>query len=284
MAEYVPRRLRRFYRKNNEAPQNEEQRYSQNVGQDVGSWGLNETDQAFNEIEKNDLEKIPSMSYEDLSIKEKNLKDIAAYEKKNVESSLAENEIEKFKRENKRLPSKQESEKIAENLYVQLKDNPIDYGEQTAGLSRRELRRHGRNRGQEQMLGTAMPGEVPQEQVQKGAEVQKQKVADIKSIIEDEPRKKKIEADEFDLGLSSEDSDGLSLSEDANDTESIDDLGNMDLNLGEEICPNCHKNTEKIIYCSKCGAAYCQSCAKKTSGNEAKNEIICPKCGTKTKI
>jgi hypothetical protein len=305
----VPRRVQRFYR-NNSAPQPEndyqteeqkQEEYDSPTGRPI-------------------LQTIPGMDYQDIEIDKKNMEEIKKIEQKNMEEKLALDQIERFKKENKRLPTKQESDQIAETLYTQLKNsddeevseemkNPLRHeyieGENEAsgqGESRRS-RRMARIKGKELLENTQKLS--VQEQRAKQREIEKQErllaqqkkhpqqtaqvsqeyapiqpsseIADVKSLLEEDlgleekGKNKKKGEDEFDLGMDDEVNEEATVN---NDSDNIDDLA-----LDEEECPNCKKDTSKIIYCPKCGTAYCSNCGKK----DVTNQYICPKCGAKTK-
>ncbi len=315
MGSDVPRRLRRFYRK---GEQNQEQTPEQNYysNQQVNDNGADNYEPGFNqnygqaesfdknnEKEKSDLERIPTMDYEDLSIDERNKKDIQRFEKEDSEKRLALEEIEKFKKQNNRMPNKKETEQIAENLFTQIKNNPINYpGAQNVGQS--YSTRRGRNRNEsnndsglsmEQKMnqtdklsiaqGTPKSRQrnlnqniVPQENATN--ELEEMGKENIKDLFDDNPKTKKETKDEFDLGLDSELSNSDITKNDLEEIEEKDTIEDIVGNKDSEMCPNCKQQTQKIIYCPQCGFAYCKSCAKGIVDGQA----ICPKCGTKTKF
>ena len=89
---------------------------------------------------------------------------------------------------------------------------------------------------------------------------------------EENEKQNKNNKDDFDMGLGD-------LDEETN-PNNPEELNIMEEEDEKKLnCPNCKKQTEKIIYCSKCGAAFCITCAQ-TIGNDK----VCPKCKTKVKI
>ena len=83
-------------------------------------------------------------------------------------------------------------------------------------------------------------------------------------------------ADEFKLDLGAE--PGVSK----DDFGELGDIGGEDdFNLGglddKNACPSCKEPADKVIYCSKCGNAFCNKCGTKNG------ELACPKCGTRVK-
>jgi hypothetical protein len=262
MPENVPRRMMRFYRgaeKKQQVQENyKEEDFLAPDGRPI-------------------LSGIPSMSYEDLEIDKKNYEELKKIEERNVEEKLALDEVESFKNKNNRLPNKEESNRIAETLYTQLKNTdmskiyPEDDLQPTRGHNRRGNRRIDRTKGKEEQPPTINEGiKQEKEQLQQPFS---SNIVDVKSLLEDDTdftsdSKKK---DEFDLGLDEDfDENKEMIKEDIEDTE--EDLDK------KTKCPNCKKGVEKIIYCSKCGNAFCEKCAKKEG-----EHIFCPKCNQKIK-
>ncbi len=304
----VPRRMMRFYRKENspsmvsgqeqnyDNPQQNQEEYDSPTGRPI-------------------LKSIPGMDYQDIEIDKKNLEEIKKIEEKNMEEKLALEQIEIFKKENKRLPTKQESDQIAETLYTQLKNsddeevseqinNPLrhEYVEGEVATESRRSRRMARVKGKEilentqklsvqeqrtkqreldkqQRLASQQKKQTPQpvQQTQEFVPIQpSSEIADVKSLLEDdldltEKKKGKKGEDEFDLGLDDDVPEEQATNLDSDNIE--------DISTDEEECPNCKKDTSKIIYCPKCGTAYCDKCGKK----EVTGQYVCPKCGAKTK-
>lgn len=296
----MPRRLMRFYRGKQAPPQqkdNPQEAYNQNQEPGFYSEESNEEENNYFEGEKkvyndkrNALDKIPSMDYEDLD--EKNANEIRKYEQKNAESQLALKEIEKFKKENKRMPTKEETEKIAENLFTQLKENPINYSgikenednpvsNQRLSPSQRRLERiAGKQEGNIQNAAnkTQNIGQgLVQPQMQQEQNINQD--LNVKDLFAEERSTKNKKDDEFDLGLDEEDDSSNSIAHEGKGPESIEDIEEISMDEGLESCPNCKKSADKVIYCSKCGFAFCKSCAKKQG-----NESFCPKCSNKIKV
>jgi hypothetical protein len=155
--ERVPRRMQRFYR---EAVKEKTQINAEYAGEysEPGS-DYNETysrrdysredsyngglENAFKKVDsidpnakKNELDSIPSMDYEDLRLDEKNARELKKIGENEMEEKLALFEVEKFRHEKNRMPNKEETSKLAENVYTQLKSDNVD----TSTMSRRELR------------------------------------------------------------------------------------------------------------------------------------------------
>lgn len=250
MAERVPRRMKRFYRQQDQ-PQTDNENYS--------SENYSEKEDYLNTESH-----LPSMDYEDLEIDEKNYQEIKKIEQMNLEEKLTLLEVQKFKKEKKRLPNKEEAEQIADNLYTQFKNSEETATKEESPRSSRERRRRERTKHEKNEESADIPEEinVPQEPINTNANIK-----DLFSDTETIGKKKK--GDDFDLGID------LDASEENDD---LDELKEIKTLTGDE-CPNCEQEHEKTIYCSSCGTAYCEKCAK---GKDA-NGYACPKCGTKNK-
>jgi DNA-directed RNA polymerase subunit RPC12/RpoP len=284
MEQNVPRRLQRFYRGGENKAAEEPRR-------------ANYYDQPFQNLEQDEtesptgreiLKKIPSTNYEDVPIDSTNAEDIKKIEQRNLESKLALEEIEKFKKENKRLPTKEEADQIAESLYSQFKNtdtSPLYEGITPKNVlgqveSKPKHGRHGREEqktpiaGNEQQKGNKIPSLQDEQKTSSPTGIED---LNLKSMLgkNASEKPKKSEEDEFDLGLDEASGESNASNESEPEEESIED---MSFEEGEN-CPNCKKTAEKTLYCSKCGAAFCANCAA-TQGNN----LLCPKCGSKIKI
>ena len=270
--ENMPRRLARFYRKQNNQSQAGYNNYNYSYNeppQQSRRSQKTEEENYLNPSNTNTLKGIPTMDYEDvdLELDRKNREEIQRIREKNMVEKLALEEIEKFKIQNKRMPNQKEEEQIAENLFKQLKDNP----EQSQ--NQRTQRRRGRNINSKETTNT--PKEDFENIESMGTDGTDSFAGnEIKDLFKEDTTNTKSQKDEFDLGIGDLSEEGFN-SKDTDELDSIKDFSLED----ESSCPNCKKQNEKIIYCSKCGTAFCLNCAK-TNGNETS----CPKCGTKIKI
>ena len=259
MGEKVPRRMRRFYREG-KAPE---------AGKDI---------------------ELGEMVLEGPETDEK------AKVNKEITMQLALNEVEKFKKEHKRLPKKDEYDKIAESIYSQMKDKEerkkaLKRLERNAPKEKRARPERERGRAAEKDRGDIRK-QAAFSQMQQAAKGMSEK--DIKGMSvqdlfgEGESKKEGAKAleDEFGLGTPKKGAgqNGLGLGQE-NDEFSLGEL--TDLNQPEEKsgqkCPKCGKPAENIIFCPECGTAFCENCAKKV-GMQGKAKIItCPECGHKIK-
>ncbi|VVB74807.1 DNA polymerase II large subunit [uncultured archaeon] len=270
MGEKVPRRMMRFSRKNN--ADGDEQNYS----------GANNYREVPQEGTLSGAGQIPSMNYEDVASSKKNELEKKKSAQENLEK-IALGKVEEFKKQYNRMPSKEESDQMAESLYSQFKNTNLENiypeeenlnrGAENANTEERRGRHHarGEERNQPKARGS---GQVAQQQ---GSPQQPQSnvaATDLKALLgEDGKKSKKSASDEFDLNLEegndAANNTSASASEDIGEIESIE--------IGDKsVCPNCGKETDQIIFCSNCGFSFCNKCSKKEGA-----KYICPKCGTK---
>ncbi len=258
MADKIPRRMRRFYREKKTETKIKPK----------------ETD--FSKYD--DPEGLPSMDYEDVGKDNKNHEEMKKIEELNLEEKLALMEVKKFKEEKKRLPNKEEAEKIAGNIYEQIRKNPELFGiskEETGRSRGREKRsereekkprdRRGR-RNREEKKEPSKKEETTLEEPAIGKDMKELLSEENKSTKKDSFKKIK---DDFDIGLDLKED----LEEDANELEEISDEE-------ESKCPKCGKKSDKIIFCAGCGIAYCEKCAKEKKGKN----YTCPECGKENEI
>jgi hypothetical protein len=185
------------------------------------------------------------------------------------------------------MPTKQETEKIAETLYTQLKDNPVDYSSVGGEAQEPSPQRMSPSQRRMQRANARQdPGKMQQgfTSTQSGTQNIGQfstpsEEMNVKDLLSEESEKKSKKGDDFDLGMG-EDLENSQSANEGSGPESIEDIGEVNLDENSESCPNCKKPTDKVIYCPKCGFAFCKSCAKLVLGNE----VTCPKCGNKTKV
>ncbi|MDD5163659.1 MAG: hypothetical protein PHD95_05640 [Candidatus ainarchaeum sp.] len=268
MAEEIPRRMKRFYRK----PETEEAAF--------GNYDSTETREPVQKAEKKD-------------IKDLILEDINAQEKKSPKAmEIAVGQVSEFKAKHNRLPSPDEYDQIAENIFGQLKEKEesqkfseakgreikriptIAQGnQQAAEQPSQQAQRRGRTKAERMAAKTGTGFEEGQQAAQESSLNQSElKKLEIKDLLkEDSDELKEFEEGNEEENSESEESKEFNLSELGNEEET-----------GEEKCPNCGKTTEEIIFCPECGSAFCEQCAKiERIGSEKK--IVCPKCGKTTK-
>jgi len=270
MDQTVPRRLARFYRNQNQTQPPEDysnpplkEDYSQN------KFEYTQKDKQ-NVFGSNQDKGIPSMDYDDVNLEldKRNLEEIKKLQEKNLVEKLALDEVEKFKVQNKRMPNSKEEEQIAENLYNQLKTNSINTSDQTSSRRRNKKEKTLESQNTVKEFEDTPIKPLP-------TNYDDSQVTGVKDLFgeDNEKQSKSGEKDEFDISIGD-----LNEENDSNKEEDIDTID--DTNDEEKsTCPNCKKQTEKIIYCSKCGTAFCINCAK-----TQENDKLCPKCKTRVKI
>lgn len=295
----IPRRLRRFYRQaEQKTARGQGGAGHRKGGSEEDYYGLEsgyDTPAYAGHFPREDLSSMPTMDYEDLNINEQNYRELKRFEQKKKEEALALEEIERFKEKNKRMPSKEEAERIAESIYNQLKESnveelyPNEEGAGTEGGGRTTGRQNWRDRRarRERKKGEAAGDASPEEKIpEMKAPAPAEPIKDIKALLEDESfdiggrknlkNKKSAAENEFSLGEGFDDeTDNLNIEEEPEEINPVEKLEKKG-----DVCPNCKAKTEKIIYCPKCGKAYCSKCASSFS----EGKYSCPSCGAKTKI
>ncbi|MEK6972423.1 MAG: hypothetical protein AABW72_00045 [archaeon] len=215
-----------------------------------------------------------------------------------VHEELAKQELGKFKEKFKRMPiSEEDYNAIAESIFeqIQLKGEGQAFGELKPEVKQdskelkfggtkteedkqsRKIRRRGRQAEEEL---TEKPAAIAEEEPE-----ERGSVSDL--FGEKKKSKKKSSSELEELSEDDESEDDL----EGSDEEGIDDLGSLDeeadnsslenIDEDNESCPNCEKPTEEVIYCSSCGAAFCDSCAKSKEKFPDKVKYVCPHCGAK---
>jgi hypothetical protein len=252
--ENVPRRMRRFYR---EAEHGKKQINSEYGGYstDSSSYGngrksyfggdnysgsleaaVKKVDNISDGRKKEELTSIPSMDYEDLNLDEKNSRELKKIGQNEMKEKLALFEIEKFKKEKNRLPTKDETTKLAENVFTQVKTKKES---ESSGLSRRELRQNRRHpveqsgsaQTQPNQMSTEKPSHIRRGQKQdvKGSEEPMldedfgtSSISDIKDLLGEDEGKKKDGKSE--VGLDSD-------LDEFDDSGELEDIGELDFDL-----------------------------------------------------
>lgn len=102
-------------------------------------------------------------------------------------------------------------------------------------------------------------------------------------FFEDDGKKEKSIKDlldEEDLSLpdfSKEESESISKGDDLTDLELLDEAQ-------DERCPNCKRVALKTFFCPKCGAGFCEKCAKKIAKlSTGELALTCPSCSNEFK-
>ncbi len=276
MDQNVPRRLNRFYRNQNNPQQ--QQNYSLNqpaTNPSQNNFDYNQNEDNFNPGQSRG---IPSMDYSDINLEadKKNMEEMKKLQEKNLVEKLALDEVQKFKVQNNRMPNSKEEEQIAENLFTQLKNETLKTEEgQPVSNNQRGRNRKANTQNAGQGLDGSINDNEPTSQLlqQNNSNSQLTDMKDLFGEDEKQSTTKGKQKDEFDMDLGEMDeSESISTGE-----EELTPIEASDEE--KKICPNCKKPTEKIIYCSKCGTAFCLNCAKTQGTNK-----LCPKCSTKVKI
>ncbi|VVB99335.1 Uncharacterised protein [uncultured archaeon] len=75
---------------------------------------------------------------------------------------------------------------------------------------------------------------------------------------------------------------GLEGDEEEGEDE-LDLFVEKEIETGGSMCPHCNNKAEEIIYCPECGDAFCSHCAKKMEVLPGAIKYMCPKCGAQFK-
>ncbi len=243
MSNDIPRRLRRFQRKQQPVPQRD------------GEIDFGNAVQAGNLKRKEELNKQITMQ-------------------------LALGEVQRFKERHKRLPKKKEYDKIAESIYKQLKDEDkrkklLERHEK--GRKPKERKgRPGKGRGKQSKLK-----EDAFAQLKNAAQGLESKSAGAKSAVAKELEGMSVE-DLFGEGKTAKKKAASSEDFSLDDMSSLDSAPEEDSKADERGgCPNCGNQTEDVIFCPECGTAFCEKCAKRVEKIGTAKKVVCPNCGKK---
>lgn len=232
MAEEIPRRMKRFYR------QGAEQK---------GGFGA---EREAADVAGYLLQQMPEQ-------KERGEKE------KEVTMHLTLQEVRKFKEEHKRYPEKAEYDRIAENIFQQLKDK--DVREQAS-------KQIERRRGREAVKGKKVAVEGDEKGWSEFEEADKQIAG------QQEKDKAKLLASLSVEDIFAEEKKGAQSGAQKEEGEEFS-LG--ELGEAEQQCPKCGKQASKVVFCPECGTAFCYSCAKKVERIGSIETVVCPECGKK---
>ncbi len=204
------------------------------------------------------------------------------YRKKPTESEVKEKsteiavkEVDKFVNENKRYPSKEEIDKIAESVFEQLK---------------KELNEEQEKRFEDDIDLEFLKNERQQAR-RRPSRREKSKVENkSQEKIEEQPEEEQTAAivlpekeEEEEIGYSEniEKIAGIEEVASLEDDLSIeDDFDNVEKEMEEKhgVCPRCKSKTDEIIFCPNCGEAFCNHCAKAIETLPEGIKYTCPNC------
>jgi predicted RNA-binding Zn-ribbon protein involved in translation (DUF1610 family) len=229
------------------------------------------------------------------------------YRKKPTEEELKERstqiaitKVDEFVKQNNRYPNKDEINKMAENVYELLKkelesdkeeknkfEDDIDLGEfekPEAGKNLLEKRKEERKKRKEENVEQEKQKETELEQVEDDEKIED--IPNTDDLEEDSEIEKSPETEPEDIDTENvqklAEIDELSSLED-NLSEDGFDMVDKEIETGLNICPRCGNKSEELIYCPKCGEAFCDHCAKSVEVQAESLKYTCPKCGTEFK-
>ncbi len=252
MGKRIPRRLQRYYRDggNGDIPEDAAEELRQQ------------------EMDLPEEESIGETIYEQSTGQSDN-------KEKTMEMALQE--VKRFKKTHKRLPKKDEYERISENIFEQLKKEREKEkllqktGRVKKRISRKDREPRGRKGRSPKRKEEAIPTETPLPKKKEiNSALSKIKGLDVSDLFDNgEEKKKGEEKGDF------EELSDLNLG--PMEEDEIKEI-NEDEGVGSS-CPNCKAPASNAIYCPCCGNAYCEKCAKKVEKLPDRTRYFCPHCG-----
>lgn len=189
-------------------------------------------------------------------------------------AKLAASEVKRFRRQHNRLPMRIEYDQIVENIFSLMqkeerKDRESKEQERRVEREKRKkeqaVRREDRSQKRGKRKQQAEEYEAPKE-----TQKTKSGIADLE--IKDIFGKKEGKNEDFSL---------LEGQESGKDEFSLKELEEKPDEEGK--CGNCGRKAEMQAYCPECGQAFCEKCAKSVRKLGMQTEMACPNCGTKTR-
>lgn len=238
---------------------------------------------------------------------------------KEAASQLAAKHLNEFKEKNQRYPSKEEMDKIAQQIYLQferemkIKANAQSDAEKTGAAPRGRERRGQKDYSQPDSAGKAgaQKPETRAEQRRrkrqaehKGGEEKGKAGMNAEGAVPesaDESAFSGAEAKDIDVKDLLGEGQGADIDKEISleGLEGLDELKDMEggldemhdeLHITKEIetennkCPSCGTKAEALVFCPKCGNAFCNHCAKKAEGQVDSIAYECPKCKSGFKL
>ncbi len=214
-------------------------------------------------------------------------KDLTKEEKEEITMQLALDEVKKFKEQHKRLPKKEEYEKIAESIYEQLHDQ-AKRAKKAERLARKRPSKRDKKaqRDEKRAKRKRRRGKKDEEEEQEEALDQKSALfgkmkGAAKGLTQEEIKGMSVE----DLFGGTEKKGKGKAGQSIGDEFDLAGLSNLDSSVQEERekCPKCGAETDEVVFCPECGTAFCENCAKKVEKLGSTKTYTCPKCKNKIK-
>jgi len=277
MDEKIPRRLRRFHRRKGSQTKKTEKGKEDIIEQMQDFSGKKQKD--FNKklkIEKKKPDNVAEQLYDQMKKKEERKK---ARDKRQKDSEKNKGKETKTKKGETPTWQKRREER--------LKGIPAQTPEQKTGKKKEETKG---------IPPLEQPPAFEKSQVAKTEKKGRRgrrgkKEEETKSVLEETPETSMKGTEIKDLFGGTE---KTSLNNDKMDEELKLDL-NLDGELSEDeeikhpkeeekgSCPNCKKSFNELVFCSKCGDAFCDNCAKIKQKTDKGTKYVCPNCGHVTK-
>ena len=299
MQEEMPRRLRRFHRRKEEKKtspktkkqQKEENRYGEKkektkkeediIDQMEGITGKKQKD--FNKtlkIKNENSETVAEELFEQMKSREESRKRKEKAKTRTAEKGKGKEENISWKeRREQRLKGTEKKETISERKKEE-KNKTKKNKEEIPAWKKRQMERE-KGQGKE----SVEKKQVKTEEKEKKGRRRERKKEEEEVLEENETELKGTQIK------------GLFGEETTSAKEKMDEELKLDLNLDGEIsenegfeaeekkgkCPNCKKEFNELIFCSKCGNAFCDKCAKTKQKTDKGTKYVCPSCGHPTK-
>ncbi len=230
-------------------------------------------------------------------------------------TKLAFGEMQRFKQEHDRLPTRSELDQIADAIYRQIKQESNEPLQNTGKprhsfLEERRQRRQGFDQpvvsGKEEKTVegnlSALDDRRQRRLLRHGKKQERdeEKQGEFSQETQELPKQEQTETELAGINVSDlfsgEKSGGTEGGLQANDLLGDSDLGDLEKELasleggagtvskeietGSAKCPNCKTRAEDILFCPECGAAFCSHCAKKVENLKDFTNFTCPKCNS----
>ena len=221
-------------------------------------------------------------------------------EVKSKGTEIAMKEVDKFKDVHERYPQKEELNEISKNVFEQLKTDISENKNEDKKIV--DSIEFGFDEEEQEVEGTKKSfleerkAKRKMKNAQRKKELSEEKITPPKkTLLKKEPIQtapaKEVTNDIKDLFA--EEAKNIENTKNVNQLAEIDELGNLESELSEENdfdlieketegtvnnCAFCNSKAKEIIYCPKCGQAFCDHCAKTIDVQKDFVRYTCPKC------
>ncbi len=198
----------------------------------------------------------------------------------------AKHEINVFRKRFKRKPKQKDYKKIAERLFDKLKKEARQKVLEERKVERKQRREEGEEENEKEEK-ESKAGRKSREQEGKAGRSEKTRGKGAEKEAGKKGQKEMVKKQGAGA-MSVPDLTGMDFSDEASSIN-LDEIRDDESILKEtetkdNTCPTCKNKSDNIIFCPKCGSAFCNHCAKKAKRlEEGKIMYQCPKCGNEFK-